>query len=743
MKKILFAAFLWSAALSSTAQLTGTTPLRYAQQVRSQSPFLLQVNPNELTQARNEDELNDKLLDRPYRIGLKKSVDLPWSSFQRQDINGMTVLSKEIASEGAQGLTFYFDQFHLPESARLYVINKETGSVFGPVEANNNSATNDLLMWPNEGAHQQIVIEINTSELVDLQLHLGEITHVYRGLKSSQGPGDSGPCNVNAICPEAQNWINQRNSTVIILAGGSGFCSGTLINNTLNDGKPYILTAQHCGLNVNNWSFRFNYQSTSCASNSIAPGNQTVSGATLKATNGDSDVSLLLMNSKPPTSYNAYYSGWDRSDAVPSSQFCFHHPSADLKKFSRNTNPAVKDFYLSGNTPPITWRVDAWELGTTEGGSSGSALWDQNGRIIGQLVGGGASCSAPQESDYYGRMFTSFRENSDSSKTLRYWLDPSSSGVLTLDGLDGAATPPTNDIAISSILGVSPEICGNQLSPVFSVKNVGSNAVTSFNYSVSIDGSTVFSGTFSGNLASQATTSFAVGNQTVSAGSHQITFNVSSPNGQADANAINNGGTLSFTANPSGKINTLRIVLDDYGSENTWVVKNGQGTTLVGGGPYPDQSQGVVINTNVCLTPGCYTFEMYDSFGDGMCCSFGQGSYQFTDWIGNVLASGWKTPGAGEVESTPICIQGSGISELISKPLTLYPNPNNGRFALSNDLGEISEISIFDVSGKLVQRFRVGKEQTISVELNQSGWYTIEARGEQFIYRGKVQVLKN
>lgn len=84
----------------------------------------------------------------------------------------------------------------------------------------------------------------------------------------------------------------------------------------------------------------------------------------------------------------------------------------------------------------------------------------------------------------------------------------------------------------------------------------------------------------------------------------------------------------------------LTVVLDNFGSENTWDIKNGAGTVVATGGPFPKASAGMVIRDTICVPDGCYGFTMYDSYGDGMCCDYGQGSYSLKDTDGNVLAEG-------------------------------------------------------------------------------------------------------
>lgn len=97
----------------------------------------------------------------------------------------------------------------------------------------------------------------------------------------------------------------------------------------------------------------------------------------------------------------------------------------------------------------------------------------------------------------------------------------------------------------------------------------------------------------------------------------------------------------------------FRLVLDDYGPETTWKVLNAAGQTLKSGGPYAKGIAGAVVLDTFCLPNGCYTLRVLDSYGDGLCCNFGQGSYSLRTATNQLLASGAEF---GFDESTEFCV---------------------------------------------------------------------------------------
>ena len=102
---------------------------------------------------------------------------------------------------------------------------------------------------------------------------------------------------------------------------------------------------------------------------------------------------------------------------------------------------------------------------------------------------------------------------------------------------------------------------------------------------------------------------------------------------------------------------TVTINLDNYPEETTWTLTDAGGATVGSGGPYGSLPDGSTVTEDFCLVDGCYDFTIFDSYGDGICCGYGNGSYEVTDGSGNVLASGGQF---GSSETTNFCLGGGG-----------------------------------------------------------------------------------
>ena len=125
-----------------------------------------------------------------------------------------------------------------------------------------------------------------------------------------------------------------KRAVALILNVSSAHCTGTLINNTANNGVPYFLTANHCVINKNlaRFVFIFGYETQYCDGTNGMNG-FSINGASLVASGVSSDFALLKLSSAPPLSYLPYYAGWNRVNSPAMSAVAIHHPSGDYKKY--------------------------------------------------------------------------------------------------------------------------------------------------------------------------------------------------------------------------------------------------------------------------------------------------------------------------------------------------------------------------------------------------------------------------
>ena len=505
MKKILLLLF-FCYSLPFVAQVTNVgEPVSWTSEIKSNvTPITLPEI--DILKVKNEDKLHNELPTKPYRVGILHTINsgLENAGIWTQLPNGDRIWRILFSSQDAVHLSVIFDKFYLPKGAKIYLYNDDRTDLLGAYTETQNNEKRVLGTWFVNG--DKLWIEYYEPKEVKGQgeLNLSTVIHGYRlghtyqkGYLNSEEKAlnDSGDCNHDVDCPvgtDFESLKNELKKSVAFLNMGNGFiCSGGLVNNTAQDKKPYFLTANHCftdpnGIESNpaNYTMRFNWISPNpiCAATTNStngPTNFTMSGATLRARNSNSDVMLVEINSAIPTNWDITFAGWDKSGADPTFEVGIHHPSGDIMKVCRDDTGAIKDVNAGAQTWEITTIGGGWELGVTEGGSSGSPLFDQNGRVIGQLFGGGAACSGTNDNgqlDYYGRFGVSWDAGGTAATQLKDWLDPQNTNQNTLDILKNVLA--VNDEFLEQNITIFP----NPTSGVLQIKV--SELINDLNYQV-------------------------------------------------------------------------------------------------------------------------------------------------------------------------------------------------------------------------------------------------------------------
>lgn len=180
---------------------------------------------------------------------------------------------------------------------------------------------------------------------------------------------------------------------------------------------------------------------------------------------------------------------------------------------------------------------------------------------------------------------------------------------------------------------------------------------------------------------------------------------------------------------PSCSDITVSITFDDYPEETSWEIVNSSNQIVASGGTYASQADGSTLTVSECLDAGTYTFTINDTYGDGICCSFGNGSYSVT--AGNTsLASGASF---GSSEATTFTLGGAarGGSEVVNfittKPIAIsvFPNPVGTARILNISIPDNkSSYILFDLRGRVISQGQIANK-SISLEGIQSGSYIL------------------
>ena len=122
-----------------------------------------------------------------------------------------------------------------------------------------------------------------------------------------------------------------------------------------------------------------------------------------------------------------------------------------------------------------------------------------------------------------------------------------------------------------------------------------------------------------------------------------------------DETGVDCGGSCNAcSSNCTDNVVMVNITLDNYPEETSWEITNTGGAVVASGGTYGNQADGSTVEVELCLADGCYDFTINDAYGDGICCSYGNGSYSVTSG-GSSLANGGSFASS---ETTNICVGG-------------------------------------------------------------------------------------
>jgi len=421
-------------------------------QIRSSKKPKFNLAPKTaLTQMKILPKQNNKyLLDNeqnnnktgPHQIGTTIDVNFNLNNSGKwvELDNGGRIWTLSIFSESAKGINLIYNEFDLPYGAELNLYSKTKHQHLGSYTAKNNKDTNIMATQPIIG--DTIILELYEPKKARnlSKLSISKAIHHYKEsfltTKTTINYESSGYCNIDVSCSEGDNWTAEIKSTAMFQIG-NGYCSGILINNTSNNKEQYFLTAKHCINESSNLLgstiFYFNWQLENCDSETM-PIYNTVVGAEEIFNDTRTDIALLKITTPIPESYNINYSGWDNTDLNHTSTTVLHHPKGDVKKISSdNSQPNTSEMILfDGMTENAVWEV-VWDSGTTESGSSGSGLYNQNFHLIGHLIGGAASCIDQNLPDYFGKLSISWQLG------LNTYLDPLNLNLSSINTTDRIA----------------------------------------------------------------------------------------------------------------------------------------------------------------------------------------------------------------------------------------------------------------------------------------------------------------
>jgi hypothetical protein len=444
-------------AFSGEAQVShGGAPLPFVQTKSASADFYVTMPSFDVEEELRIASAEDNELRGSYRFAYKFMTEYnrvnSGESFSLPD--GTKIWRLGIYSKDALSINVLFTAYELPEGAQVFLYNAEQTHILGSFTHLNNSGLDILPVAPVRG--DKLIIEYHepANAAFPGRLTVGEVNHAFRDLRGYEPKDDKSEfhCMPSPVCfQDDPDYDKIARSVVLITIDGTTSCTGVLLNNTLNDGKPYLLTASHClnkDFSVRNPDYEsvagriicfFNYQSPVCENVMRGTEEMSVASAGYKAVNEKNDMALLELLETPPVYYQPYYAGWSIEEKGDNTPYAgIHHPYASVKRINISEDKiALKTFSIpqADFSRNAHWNVSKWTAGSTAAGSSGSPLFDADHRVIGALSGGASTCNVPMD-DFYFALSKAWEPSSNSNEQLKYWLDPSKSNKKTVNGLD-------------------------------------------------------------------------------------------------------------------------------------------------------------------------------------------------------------------------------------------------------------------------------------------------------------------
>lgn len=390
--------------------------------------------------------------DAPPRFAEVREVTInPTTHGTWEDLpDGTSIWRFRVISREAYSINFGFRQYYMPEGGTFHLYAPGRKKTYGPFTPADNEAHEQLWTPVVPGQDVTLEVQLPTDKKSELRLQLNQVNHDFMNFFELS----SGACHLDVVCgaedghPLVDQFRDAIQSVAVYSFGGSFVCTGFLVNNTQGDCTPYFMTATHCGVNAGNapsMVVYWNYENNTCreprspVSGGLGDGplDDFNTGAIFRAEYALSDFTLVELDDPVSPTANAVFAGWNAASEPPSDTVAtVHHPGTEEKRISFRYDGAYVGAWGSATNPVPNGDaliISNWDVGSTEGGSSGAPLFDSQNRVIGQLRGGTASCNI-NGYDVFGWFHKSWTGGGTATSSLRPWLDPSGSEQLTLDG---------------------------------------------------------------------------------------------------------------------------------------------------------------------------------------------------------------------------------------------------------------------------------------------------------------------
>lgn len=734
-----------------------------------------------ITQSSNASIL-DQDFRKPLKIGDEIQVNINTAHpYNLSGAQGL-VFEEEFFSKNASYIKLYFKNFDLGPDDYVEVSSPATGESFiyggqGKIIDANMTMISDF--WSNVILADRVIVRLYSQAASNnYGFEIATVAYGYTHQQIEQIIDQKSICGGDekepVICYNGTDMYTKGKAVCRLLIGGSSLCTGWLLG---CDG--HLMTNNHCVGSASaaaNTDFMFNYQYTNCNGTGNSSSDVVASSASFIKTSSSLDYTLLKLPTNPTNTYG-YLSLSSVAPVVGDRIYIVGHPGGRRKEITVKTDQGG-DANGNAQVNQITGTGLRY-YADTEGGSSGSPVLSYNSNLVVGIhnTGGctnGSSGRSDQLISHIGSdmpncgvdngggtpppnpscasTVSSFPYNQGFENTFGSWSQSTSDNFNWSLRSGGTPSSNTGPSAASSgtyyaYMESSYPNYSNKTailnSPCLDLSNVNNPSLT-FKYHM-------YGSTNMGNLKLEASTDGTTWNSIWSkAGNQGNSWKTATVDLSAYASAtalrLRFNGTTGTTWQGDMAIDALSItsgggsgpcvnvtqtfVFDNYPEETSWNIKNSAGSIVASGGTYGSQPDGSTLAINACLDPGCYTLTVNDSYGDGICCAYGNGSYTLTNTAtGATLASG------GSFTSTDVknfCVGSESESSSIDATtstdigtfLNVAPNPFSDYLEVSTNIENVTQYTVHNLQGQRIQSGTIDNK-TIHLESLDAGVYFI------------------
>ncbi len=313
--------------------------------------------------------------------------------------------------------------------------------------------------------------------------------------------------------------------------------------------------------------------------------------------------------------------------------------------------------------------------------------------------------------------------------------------------------PNQRDIEVAN-LKTESEVCAGIINPQFWFTNYGRDTVTTATFTYAINGGTPATYTWNGICPPYTQQLIMMNNVSFSPlpTSNTLQIGVASVNGNPDQVNTNDVVTkiIPTATLIAPSINMqMDFTQDQYGSEIRWkVIDESNGTIVAQDGPWSNLANpGTLLHTKTFTLQSnkCYVLEVTDDYGDGACCSYGNGNYNLKSG-GNSILSANANYEKGFKKWFKTAVNANISSIQYSPEISVFPNPAYDKINMHIQLPQTDniEISVLNTLGQEVYRLEktdVFKEDiSIPVQHLSNGIYNITIKTSNEIVNKKITV---